>query len=245
MSCAAIDIETGDGSCPATLALPPGGGPAPAVLMLMDGVGYRPALQSMAGQLAATGVVVLLPNLFYRVDEGALPRGAARLLPENRPLLSQLVQALTPDVVVRDIAAFLRFLDRHPAVQAGSRCGVVGYCMGGSMAVRAAAAFADRVAFAASFHGGRLVQDLPNSPHRLVGDIRAELYFGHADQDASMPAEAIATLEAALRASGLRFQSETYAGARHGFTMNDLPVYDRAACERHWQRLAGLCRRLH
>ncbi|MGA2776041.1 MAG: dienelactone hydrolase family protein [Steroidobacteraceae bacterium] len=99
---------------------------------------------------------------------------------------------------------------------------------------------------AASFHGGRLATGDPSSPHRLVGRITASLYFGHADQDQSMPLADIERLEAALESAGTRFQSEIYAGARHGFTMSDLPAYDQRACEQHWDRLLHLlaCRLL-
>jgi len=114
---------------------------------------------------------------------------------------------------------------------AGSRVGLTGYCMGGRMAVRTAAQYPARVAAAASFHGGRLVTEDPNSPHRLV------------DQDQGMPAAHIAQLEAALQAARIRYRSERYSGARHGFTMSDLPVYDQAACQQHWDRLLDLFER--
>ncbi len=111
------------------------------------------------------------------------------------------------------------------------------------MAVRTAAAYPSRVAAAASFHGARLVTDDASSPHRLLERITAALYFGHADQDQSMPLADIEALEAALQDAGTRYQSEIYEGARHGFTMSDLPAYDEEACEQHWDRLWSLFER--
>jgi len=106
--------------------------------------------------------------------------------------------------------------------------------------VRTAANYPDRVAAGASFHGGRLVTEHPDSPHRLVGKIRCRLYFGHADQDQSMTPEQIEQLEEALRAAGTVYETELYTGALHGFTMSDLPVYNREACDKRWDRLLGL-----
>ena len=236
----ATEIRTTDGICPAYAAWPAAGGPFPAVLVMMDGIGYRPVLQAVADRLAAAGYYALVPNLFYRrPGEPRLP-GAELLKPENRPLLTELVQTLTPDVVLRDAAAFLDHLATRPEVAADHRFGVVGYCMGGSMAVRIAAAFPGRIGAAASFHAGRLVTDLPTSPHRLLPQVRASLYFGHADRDASMTPAQVDALQAALQAAGVRYTSELYAGALHGFTMPDLPVFDAAACARHWERLLEL-----
>jgi len=234
------EIRTADGICPAYAAWPAGPGPFPGVLLFMDGIGYRPVLHAMADRLALAGFYALVPNLFYRRPGEPQPGGAALLLPENRPRLAELVQSLTPAIVLRDAGAFLAHLAAQPGVAQDLRLGVVGYCMGGSMAIRVAAAFPARIGAAASFHGGRLVTDAADSPHRLLAQIGAPLYFGHADQDASMTPEQVAALEEALQAAGAEHRSELYAGARHGFTMADLPVYDAAACERHWERLLPL-----
>jgi len=238
-----LDVELSDGRCDCYLAYPDEGGPFPAVLFFMDGFGLRPVLHRMADRIAAWGLCVLQPNLLYRHGRAPLFEVAEILKPENRPRLMQLVQSLTPELVLRDAGVFLDFLDAQRQVKAGGRVGLAGYCMGGSMTVRAAAQYAARVAAAASFHGSRLVTDAPDSPHRLVERITAELYFGHADQDQGMPAAHIAQLEEALQAARIRYRSELYIGARHGFTMSDLPVYDQAACERHWDRLLDLFER--
>jgi carboxymethylenebutenolidase len=144
-----------------------------------------------------------------------------------------LVMALDTAKIVADTQAYLDFLDRDPVV-------AVGYCMGGTNAFKAIAAFPERIRAVASFHGGRLVTDAPDSPHRLVGDARAELVFGHADQDRSMPAEAVAALGEALDAAGLAHTNEIYPGAAHGYSMADTSMYDEAATERHFSELEAL-----
>jgi carboxymethylenebutenolidase len=235
-----IDIKTPDGVCDSYIACPNTGGPFAAVLFYMDGIGIRPVLREMADRLAASGYYVLLPNMFYRRGS-ATPIDVAEILkPENRASLMELVHSLTPERVVRDAGVFLDFLDAQREVASSMAVGLTGYCMGGGMVVRTAAHYPERIASAASFHGGRLATDAPDSPHRLVNRITAELYFGHADQDAGMTAEDIARLDEALRQSGSRHRTELYTGALHGFTMPDLPVYSKAACDQHWDRLLAL-----
>ncbi|PWU14327.1 MAG: dienelactone hydrolase, partial [Bdellovibrio sp.] len=121
--------------------------------------------------------------------------------------------------------------------------GIVGYCMGGGLALRTAARFPDRVAAVASFHGSNLATDSADSPHRLLAQIKAEIYVGHADNDHSSPPEQIDRLKAELERVGARYEAELYAGAAHGFTMEDLPAYHRDASEKHWRKLLALLNR--
>jgi carboxymethylenebutenolidase len=235
-----IDVATSDGLCDAYLAYPDGSGPFPAVLFYMDGIGFRPTVHRMAERLASNGYVVLLPNLFYRRGRGQPWSVPDIFKPENRPKLMEYIQSLTPEVIVKDAGAFLGFLSARPEVNTAAKVGLTGYCMGGGMAVRTAAHYPDRIGAAASFHGGRLATDAPDSPHRLLGRIGAELYFGHADMDEHMTPAEIARLDDALRTAGVRFTSEVYSGAMHGYTMPDLPVYNAQAAERHWQSLLEL-----
>jgi carboxymethylenebutenolidase len=235
-----IDIKTPDGLCDSYISCPNTGGPFAAVLFYMDGVGIRPILREMADRLAANGFYVLLPNMFYRGGRVAPIDVAEILRPENRASLVDLVHSLTPERVVRDAGVFFDFLGAQKEVTSGSPVGLTGYCMGGGMVMRTAAHYPERVASAASFHGGRLATDAPDSPHRLVSRITAELYLGHADQDASMTAEDIARLDEALQKAGTHYRAELYTGALHGFTMSDLPVYNKAACDQHWDRLLAL-----
>ncbi|KAB1902348.1 dienelactone hydrolase family protein [Micromonospora sp. AMSO31t] len=243
MQTTTVDVPTGDGVADALLARPDGDGPFPAVLVFMDAFGLRPRMAEMAGTIAARGYVVLVPNLFHRFGRAPLV-DLSGLHDENRrgalfEKISPMIGALTPDVIARDTTAYLDFLAAQPGVAPGAAA-LTGYCMGGTNALRAAEAHPDRIAAVAAFHAGRVVTDAPDSPHLGVGAVTGELYFGHADQDPSMTAEQIATLEKALDAAGVTYRSEVYAGARHGYTQSDTPMYDEAATERHWAALFDL-----
>ncbi|PTA44735.1 dienelactone hydrolase family protein [Micromonospora sp. RP3T] len=238
-----VDVPTPDGTADAYLLRPDSGGPFPGVLLFMDAFGLRPRLAEMAATIADRGYVVLVPNLFHRagpaapVDTSALADADRRA--ELFARLGPLMAALTPDAVARDTAAYLDFLAAQPDVAPGPAA-ITGYCMGGTNALRAIEAHPDRIAAVAAFHAGHVVSDAPDSPHRGVGAVTGELYFGHADQDASMTAEQIATLEQALDAAGVTYRSEVYRGARHGYTQADTPMYDEQATERHWAALFDL-----
>jgi carboxymethylenebutenolidase len=146
---------------------------------------------------------------------------------------------LTPERLASDGGAYLDYLEG-----AGSGpFGIAGYCMGGRLGWRIAAAHPDRVAALGAFHAAGLVTDAPNSPHRSAKELKAELYFGHADKDQNNTPEQISTLESALDAAGVRYRSELYEGALHGYTMSDTAVYDEAATERHFDELFALFER--
>ncbi|MBO4160770.1 MULTISPECIES: dienelactone hydrolase family protein [Micromonospora] len=241
-----VEVPTSDGAAEAYLARPDGDGPFPAVLFFMDAFGLRPRLAEMAERIAARGYLVLVPNLFHRA--GPMPRVDLADLadPQRRGELFgrivPLITALTPELVARDAGAYLDFLAARDDVAAGP-VAIVGYCMGGTNALRAIEAHPDRIAALASFHAGRVVTDAPDSPHRGVGTVTGELYFAHADRDDSMTADDIAALEGALDAAGVAYRSEVYAGAPHGFTMADTAMYDEQAAERHWTALFDLLER--
>ena len=149
-----------------------------------------------------------------------------------RPIIEQL----TPDAIARDGEAYLEFL----STTATGPVGITGYCMGARVGWRIAAAYPDRVNALGGFHGGGLVTDAPDSPHRSAQQLKAEVYFGHADQDANMNPEQIGTLNDALDQAGVRHRAEVYEGALHGYTMSDTAVYNEAACERHFTELFAL-----
>ena len=243
---ATIEIPTFDGTADALSAAPSEGGPYPGVLLYMDAFGLRPRLEEMAARIASEGYVVLVPNVFYRhgaapvVDTSKLaePDGRSTLFETLRPYM----QALTPALAMRDAGAYLAWFEADVRVAHGP-VGTTGYCMGGALALRTAAAYPDRVAAAASFHGGRLATEAEDSPHRLVGSITAEVYVGHADQDASMPPEQQELLDSALSEAGVTYRCELYEGAAHGFTMSDTGAYDEAETQRHWDRLFDLLSR--
>lgn len=240
-----VDIPTPDGVADAFLCRPDSDA-HPGVLLLMDVFGLRPAIEDIAERIAAGGYVVLAPNLFYRAGRTAdLPSMAD---PAQRAgfweAVKPLVEQLTTERLAADGAAYLDRLGQAAAPAAGP-VAITGYCMGGRIGWRIAAAHPDRVAALACFHTGRLVTDEPDSPHLSAVSLRAELYFGFADQDASMTAEQIAVLEQTLRETGARYRAEVYPGARHGYTMADRPeVHDPAAAERHFEQLLALTGRV-
>jgi carboxymethylenebutenolidase len=207
----------------------------PGVVFLTDIWGIRPATIGMAKRLAGKGFAVLLPNVMHRYSR-ITPNGLeSEDENENRRRLGQLFALLTPAQQESDGKAYVDFLLAQKGVKSG-KLGVVGHCFTGQMALRIAAAAPEKVAAAASFHGGFLVTDRPDSPHKLLPRIRARLYFAHAVEDASATPEQVATLEQALRDWHGAFQSETYEGARHGWTVPGRPVYNELQAERAFEK---------
>ncbi|WP_030980633.1 dienelactone hydrolase family protein [Streptomyces sp. NRRL S-1824] len=238
-----VDIPTQDGTADAYLTHPDDSTPHPAVLLYMDAYGLRPHLKEMAGRLARAGYTVLLPNVFYRHGRAPVVQLPDAIGPASRPeifeRLGPIMTSLTPDLAMRDADAYLRWLAASPLTTDGP-VGITGYCMGAGLALRTAGTYPERVAAMAGFHGGRLATDSPDSPHLLADRITAELYFGHADQDPSLPPEQIDRLEEALTAAGVRHHSEIYTAAHHGFTQADTAAYDSTADKRHWTALLAL-----
>jgi carboxymethylenebutenolidase len=228
-----VQIQTPDGAADAYLARPDDE-PHPGVLLLMDAYGVRPVIEEMADRIASDGYVVLAPNVFYRAGRSPVKPGMD--FQQIRPLMAEL----TPERLAPDGAAYLDYLAE---VASPEPVAITGYCMGGRLGWWIAAAHPDRVAALAAFHTGGLVTDDPDSPHRAAGSVDAELYFGFADQDQGMTAEHIATFEQALHDAGATYRAEVYQGARHGYTMADLQVYDEAASERHFGALQALLER--
>jgi carboxymethylenebutenolidase len=234
-----VDLHTEDGTLDVYLFHPPGTGPWPAVVMYMDAFGIRPHLGEMAERLASHGYVVTLPNLYYRTPFAPFdPKQVAVEGPE-RARFKGMVASLNGQMVMRDTAVVLTHLDTLAAVRR-SPIGALGYCMGGGYALIAAGTFPDRVAVAASFHGGSLATDKPDSPHLLAPRMRARVYVGAAGIDPTFPDEQRRRLEAALTEAGVAHTIETYENARHGFAVIGHLVYDKEASERHWDRLVSL-----
>jgi carboxymethylenebutenolidase len=234
-----VTVPTPDGAAEGTLFIPDSRR-RPGILYFTDIVGIRPANLGMARRLAEQGYAVLVPNLFYRtrklpVFDFQLNFGDER----TTKRIGELSAPLTPEAMERDASAYVDFLAASDGVGPGPM-GVVGFCFSGSMAMRAAAVRPDRIAAAASFHGGRLYTDQPTSPHRELPRIKARLYFGHAVDDKSMPAESIAKFEDALKAWGGHYQSETYEGALHGWTVPGGRVYNHVQAERAFGKLTQL-----
>ena len=208
----------------------------PGIVFITDVWGVRPANIGMAKRLAEKGFAVLVPNAFHRYarnrPEGFMPRDEA----ERMKVLHELFAALTPQQMDSDGKAYAGFLLAQAHVMPG-RLGVVGHCYTGQMAVRMAAIMPDRITAAASFHGGWLATDKPDSAHLLLPKVKARLYFGHADNDQLMPREWIDRLEAALHDWRGAFTSEIYKGAAHGWTVPDRDgVYNELQAERAFEK---------
>jgi carboxymethylenebutenolidase len=207
----------------------------------MDGFGIRPTLNDMAKRLADGGYAVLLPDLYYRSGPSA-PMDPKLVFgnPELRGKFMAYVQSLNRDRKIADASACVDFLLSRPEVK-GDRLAATGYCLGGNVALTAAGGLPGKFAAVASFHGGRLATDDPESPHRFAKNIDARVYVAGAIQDEWFTDAHKRELEKSLADAGVKHLVETYP-ARHGFTMPDAPPYDRAAAERHWDALFQLLR---
>ncbi len=234
-----VEVSTPDGRCPSVLVSPDGDGPWPGVVMFMDAGGVRPAMVEMAQQLAGMGYVVLLPEMYYRNGPyQPFEMETAFTDPDERARLWAMITGLTKAMAASDAGAFVEYLLGLPEV-AGTKVGTTGYCMGGALSLTAAAHHPDRIAAAASFHGGRLATEDPDSPHRALDGFTGRVYVAAAENDGSFPPEQAALLEAALTASGVDHTIETYPAA-HGFAVPDNPTFDPDAAARHWRALRDL-----
>lgn len=243
-----VDVPTEDGVADSYLVVPDGAGPFPGVVYFPDAFGLRPRVLEMAERIAAEkGHAVLAPNILYRggpcpqfdLSDAKDPVKRAELFARIGPV----VQQLQPARLIADTQAYLDFFADQPGVHAGPVV-LIGYCVGGTSALRATEAHPERIKAVASFHGGQLATDDPDSPHLQVGNITGEAYFAHADQDHSMTAEQIKVLETALDEAGVRYRSEVYEGAAHGFTMTDTAAYHEEGERRHWENLYDLLDRV-
>jgi carboxymethylenebutenolidase len=233
-----LEIKTPDGAAAAHVYRPDGGKASPAVLFFPDAGGVRASMHQMAERLSSLGYVVLLPNVLYRAGDFA-PFDMKTVFgdaPERARLMGILSQ-FDLQAAMHDVGAYLDTVTALPGVLPG-KVGAVGYCMGGRMAFASAAYHPDRIGGAACFHAGNVVTDKPDSPHLKIGDIRGKIYLGVADEDGSCSPEHQAVLARALGAAHVDYQMELYAGKRHGYAVEDMPVYDAAAAARHWERMA-------
>jgi carboxymethylenebutenolidase len=235
-----IEIRTRDGICPCYEYQPPGAGPWPAVLVYMDGLAIRPAMLELGERLATYGYFVLLPDLFYRSGpyEPMDPRAMFADPEKRKILMEKFIAPATQAKIMSDTRAFLDYLSVHPKVRKGG-IGTTGYCMGGLMSLTAAGTFPEHILATASYHGGRLATDAPDSPHLLAPKIKSRVYVAGAIEDPGFPDDMKARLEQALSEARVEHTVETYP-AKHGWVFRDMPVYDAAASERHWQSMLAL-----
>jgi len=235
-----VEIATQDGTSPGSLHIPDGEGPWPAVLMYPDAGGLRDTLRDMGQRMARMGYVTLVPDFYYR--SGSYEPFDMRTLmsdPAQRDRLMGMVRGVTADMVARDAAAYVDYLISLPETS-GRAVGTTGYCMGGRLSLLAAGRLGDRVAAAASFHGGNIAAaDDPDSPHLLAGSLAATVYVAGATDDSTFPRDQLDRLEQALSAAGVTHTIETYPAA-HGFAVPDNPSYDPIAAQRHWDAMVDL-----
>jgi carboxymethylenebutenolidase len=247
-----VTVKTPDGTCDAAF-IHPASGAYPGVIIWPDALGLRPSMRDIAKRLAAEGYSVLVPNPFYRVSKAPQFTTAANLdfkdqdtMAKIRPLMSSVQSAGNAE---KDALAYVAFLDAQPQVDKTKKIGTQGYCMGGALVVRTAASVPGRIGAGASFHGGGLVTDKPDSPHLLAPKIKARMYFGVAANDDQRQPDAKDKLRESFAKAGVPVEVEVYP-AKHGWCVPDMPVedgapiYDKVQAERAWSKLVALYKTL-
>ncbi len=238
-----VRIATRDGSMGCHVFHPDGPGPFAPVIFYMDAPGMREELRDMARRIAAVGYYVLLPDLYYRSGEELTVDGEDFHGDESvRKRMWKWLRSLDNAKVVSDTEGLLRFVDADRMARTGS-IGCVGYCMSGQFVFAVAAAYPQRFAAIASIYGAGLMTEQPDSPHLTASAIRGEIYFACAEIDVYFPPDKAAALEQYLAGAGISHRVELYPGAEHGFAFPQRHCYDKAAAERHWERLFDLFRR--
>jgi len=235
-----VDITTPDGTADAYF-VSPAAGSHPGVLMWPDIYGVRPAFRQMGKRLAESGYAVLVVNPFYRKKHAPVAaEGADFDDPATRAALMALRSSLTPETITTDATAYIHWLATQPGVDKQRKMGTCGYCMSGPATMRTAAAIPDRIGAGASFHGGGLVTDKPDSPHLLIPKIKARYLFAIAANDDQREPESKEVLRAAFAKSGVPAEIEVYAGTIHGWCPLDAKVYNREQAEKAWERMLVL-----
>jgi carboxymethylenebutenolidase len=232
-----VDIPTKDGAMNSFVVYPEEGGPFPVVLFYMDAPGKREELHDMARRIAAVGYFVVLPNLYYRRSRDF------RLMERTEPAMAEmfaLVGTLNAGTTKCDTQGLLDYTDSQPQADAHS-IGAVGYCMSGPFVMWAAASFPERINCIASIHGANMATDQPDSPHLMAPKIKCEAYFACAEIDKWATPVDIQKLQLALQEGATQHRIEYYPGVEHGFVFPlRAGIYNRAAAERHWERLFDL-----
>jgi len=242
-----VDIKTPDGTCNAAF-IHPKTGSHPGVLIWTDAFGLRPSMRDIGKRIAAEGYSVLVPNPFYRVDKAPFT-DASNFSFSNQADMAKLRPLMAsvnaPGNAEKDAAAYVAFLDAQKEVNKSKKIGTQGYCMGGPLVVKTAAAIPVRIGAGASFHGGVLVTNNPDSPHLLAPKIKARMYFGVASNDDARQPDAKDKLKEAFAAANVPAEIEVYPGALHGWCVPDMPtqtppIYNKADAERAWGKLVAL-----
>lgn len=239
-----MSVPMASGVSDSALFYPEGKGSWPGVLVWTDILGLRPVFREMGQRLAAQGYVVLVPNPFYRNAKAPVVDGSFDFSkPEDRAKVMPMAAALTADANISDAQSYVRFLDAQPQTDKKKKMGVQGYCMGGPPTFRTAAIAPERIGAAATFHGGGLVSDKPDSPHLMIPKMKAEVLCAVADNDDKRDPAAKDKLKEAFAAAHLKATVEVYEGCNHGWTVRGSQVYNEAGAERAWGELLALYKR--
>jgi len=236
----AVTITTPDGEAEAYF-VHPASGKHPAVLMWTDILGLRNAFRTMATRLAQSGYSVLVPNPFYRSAKiPVVPEGASFRDEDTRNLLRGYAGQLNQEAVFSDAKTFIGFLDQQDSVDTSKKVGTNGYCMGGPLVMRTAAAMSDRVGAGATFHAGRLVTDKDDSPHLLIPNTPAQMLHAVAENDDERSPDTKNILAQAYKDADIPAEIEVYEGTLHGWCSLDSSVYNQEQAERAWARMLHL-----
>jgi carboxymethylenebutenolidase len=237
---AEVEIKTPDGTADAYFVHPTKG-KHPGVLIWPDIFGLRPTFKQMATRLAEAGYSVLVINPFYRTKKAPTAEDHADFNdPATRQALMTLAGTLSPTTAATDAKAFVSYLDDQPAVDKKRKIGTTGYCMGGPFVFRTAASFPNRVGAGATFHGGGLVSDKPESPHLLIPEMKAHFLIAIAENDDKRQPEAKDVLRDSFAKAKLPAEIEVYAGTLHGWCPPDSQVYNQTQAEKAWSRMMAL-----
>jgi carboxymethylenebutenolidase len=240
VTAAEVQIKTPDGTADAYFVHPVKG-THPAVLVWPDIFGLRPAFRQMGKLLAESGYAVLVVNPFYRLQRAPTsPEHPDFNDPAVRTTLMAQMNSLTPDSEFTDARAFVAWLDSQSAVDRKKKIGTTGYCMGGPLTMRTAAALPERIGAGASFHGGGLVTDKPDSPHLLIPKMKAHYLIAIAENDDQKQPDAKDVLRAAFAQANLPAEIEVYPGTKHGWCPPDTEAYNQEQAEKAWARLLVL-----
>ncbi len=244
-----VDVKTPDGVCDAAF-IHPASGSHPGVLIWPDAFGLRPAMRDIGKRIAAEGYSVLVPNPFYRLAKAPVIQDPSSFNFQNQADMAKLQPLMAsinaPGAAEKDAVAYLAFLDAQPQVNKAKKVGTQGYCMGGPLVVRTAAALPDRIGAGASFHGGGLVTSAPESPHLLAPKIKARMYFAIASNDDMRQPDAKDKLREAFAAAKVPAEIDVYPDALHGWCVPDMPlqngkpIYSKPDAERAWGKLVAL-----